>query len=60
MQSNASSERGKGTTIAGFEVVETIEEETVQEKNRLADLLGEAHGESTTASAETSDADDDE
>ncbi|GJN88945.1 hypothetical protein Rhopal_001916-T1 [Rhodotorula paludigena] len=56
MQSNASSERGKGTTIAGFEVVETVDEETVQEKNRLADLLGE----STTASAETSDADDDE
>ncbi|GAA5943254.1 hypothetical protein JCM10213_007936 [Rhodosporidiobolus nylandii] len=40
MQSNAGSSGEKGKTNAAFEVVETIEEETTQQQNDYADLLG--------------------
>lgn len=46
MKSTDSSEAKKGAT---FEVVETIEEETVQQTNILDDLLGEEGDHASTA-----------
>lgn len=51
MKSTDSSDAKKGAT---FEVVETIEEETVQQSNILDDLLGD-QGDRAASSTQTSD-----
>lgn len=55
MRNTDSSEARKGAT---FEVVETIEEETVQQTNILDDLLGE-EGDAAASTANTTDDEED-